>query len=88
MSGESRSRATLSRATLPPLPGVDPVEAPSIDDPGYDEWYQRVAVSPEGVDRMQIWESLHRTPSERLQILEDTVNEILRLRGGEWPEVR
>jgi hypothetical protein len=37
---------------------------------------------------MQIWESLHRTPSERLQILEDTVNEILRLRGGEWPEVR
>lgn len=51
---------------LPPLPGVDPENAPTPDDPGYSDWVERVAFTPEGVDRMLIWESLHRTPTERL----------------------
>lgn len=53
---------------LLPLPGVDPATAPAADDPGYSDWLARVAFSPEGVDRMQIWEMLHATPSERLVV--------------------
>ena len=62
-------------------------EAPSPDDPGYGEWLERVAFSPEGVDRTLILESLRRSPTERLAVLERTVNELLELRGGRWPEL-
>jgi hypothetical protein len=73
---------------LPPLPGVDAAKVPGLDEPGYEAWVERVTFSPEGVDRSQIWASLHRTPAERLAILEQTVNDLLELRGGRWPEVR
>lgn len=73
---------------LPPLPGVDPATAPHPDEPGYAEWVEKNAFSPDGVDRTQIWASLHRTPAERLEILERAVNDLLELRGGRWPEVR
>jgi hypothetical protein len=56
---------------LPPLPGVDPATAPSPGDPGYDDWIESVVFTPEGVDRMILWESLHRTPTERLRALQD-----------------
>jgi hypothetical protein len=72
---------------LPPLPGVETLGAPTPDDPGYVDWLERVAVSPEGVDRMLIWEHLQRTPTERLEVLERTVNDLLELRGGRWPEL-
>jgi hypothetical protein len=65
---------------LPPLPGVDPATAPSPDDPGYCDWVERVGFTPEGVDRMQIWENLHRTPTERLQALQSMVDEMELLR--------
>ena len=61
---------------LPPLPGVDPSTAPSPDDPAYAEWVERVGFSPEGVDRMQIWENLHRTPTERLEAMQALVEEM------------
>lgn len=72
---------------LPRLPGVAAEGAPTPDDPDYPEWLERVAVSPEGVDRMLIWEHLQRTPEERLSVLERTVNDLLELRGGRWPEL-
>ncbi|MEO7794243.1 MAG: hypothetical protein ABIV06_05665 [Thermoanaerobaculia bacterium] len=65
---------------LPPLPGVDPATAPSPDDPAYADWMERVAISPEGVDRMQIWEMLHATPAERLAVLESLSREMEILR--------
>jgi hypothetical protein len=71
---------------LPPLPGVATLGAPTPDDLGYVDWLECVAISPEGVDRMLIWENLHRTPTERLEVLERTVNDLLELRGGRWPE--
>jgi len=65
---------------LPPLPGVDPSTAPSADDPSYSDWVERVGFSPEGVDRMQIWELLHATPAERLAALEALSREMEILR--------
>ncbi|HSM51241.1 MAG TPA: hypothetical protein VLA75_07570 [Thermoanaerobaculia bacterium] len=73
---------------LPPLPGVDPATAPDPGDPGYAAWVESVAISPEGIDRTLIWASLHRTPAERLAILERTVADLLELSGGRWPEIR
>lgn len=66
--------------SLPPLPGVDPATAPSADDPGYSDWLERVAFSPAGVDRMQIWEMLHATPAERLAAIETLSREMEILR--------
>ena len=77
----------MSEHLLPLLPGVDPAAAPSAADPGYEEWIQRVVFSPEGVDRMLIWEMLHRTPAERLGILQEWVNGILKARDGRRPEI-
>ena len=65
---------------LPPLPGVDLATAPSADDPGYSVWVERVGFSPEGVDRMQIWEMLHATPAERLAAIETLSREMEILR--------
>lgn len=65
---------------LPPLPGVDPRTAPGADDPGYSDWAERVSISPEGVDRMQIWEMLHATPAERLAAIEALSREMELLR--------
>jgi hypothetical protein len=65
---------------LPPLPDVDPSTAPSADDPGYGDWLERVGFSPEGVDRMQIWEMLHATPAERLAAIEALSREMEMLR--------
>ena len=65
---------------LPPLPGVDPAAAPNADDPGYSDWVERVGFSPEGVDRMQIWEMLHATPAERLAAIETLSREMEILR--------
>lgn len=59
---------------LPPLPGVSVEDAPLPDDPGYCDWVERVVFSPEGVDRGLIWENLHRTPAERLRVLQDFVD--------------
>lgn len=73
---------------LPPLPGVDPSTAPLPDDPEYGEWIESVLFSAEGVDRSSIWASLHRSPAERLALLETAVNVFLELRGGRWPEIR
>lgn len=70
----------------PPLPGVDPSTAPAPGEPGYEEWVESVLFSPEGVDRALIWEHLHRSPEERLAILERTVKDLLELRGGQWPQ--
>jgi hypothetical protein len=67
---------------VPPLPGVDVEGAPDPDDPEYEAWLRQVAFSPTGVDLMQIWVMLHRTPTERLRLLESYVNGILELRGG------
>ena len=64
----------MSRIDLPPLPGVDPSTALGPDDPGYEEWIESVVFSPEGVDRMLIWEMLHRTPAERLGLLQAFVD--------------
>lgn len=64
----------MSLRDLPPLPGVDPATAPTPDDPGYCDWVEQVGFTPEGVDRMLIWEMLHRTPEERLQRLQDFVD--------------
>jgi hypothetical protein len=68
---------------LPPLPGVDPATVPTPDEPGYCDWVERVVFSPEGVDRMLIWEQLHRTPTERLRAMQALMND-LRIgdRGG------
>lgn len=68
---------------LPPLPGVDPATAPHGEDPAYSDWVERVGFSPEGVDRMQIWEMLHATPAERLAAIETLSREmgILRRAG-------
>ena len=73
---------------LPPLPGVDAATAPRPEDPGYAEWAASVGCSPEGIDLGLIWASLHRTPAERLAVLERAVNDFLELRGGRWPEIR
>jgi hypothetical protein len=72
----------------PPLPGVDLATAPGVDDPGYAEWVESVALSAEGVDRSLVWASLDRTPAERLAVLERAVNDLLELRGGRWPAIR
>jgi hypothetical protein len=73
---------------LPPLPGLDVAAAPQPDDPAYAAWVEGVTFSPEGIDRSAIWTSLHRTPAERLAVLERAVNDLLELRGGCWPEIR
>jgi hypothetical protein len=70
----------MSAPPLPPLPGVDLSTAPSADDPSYSDWVERVAFSPEGVDRMQIWEMLHATPAERLAAIEALSREMEILR--------
>lgn len=59
---------------LPPLPGLGFESAPRPDEPGYCEWVESVVFSPEGVDRALIWENLHRTPAERLRVLQDFVD--------------
>lgn len=79
---------TLTTRDLPPLPGVDPATAPDPEDPVYAAWVESVAISPEGIDRTQIWESLHRTPAERLAVLERVVRDFFELTGGHWPEIR
>ena len=78
----------MTARELPPLPGVDVAMAPEVDDPSYAAWVEGVTFSPEGIDRSLIWASLHRTPAERLAVLERAVNDLLELRGGRWPEVR
>jgi len=78
----------MSDSPVPPLPGTDSAVAPSPDDPGWAAWVESLAISAEGVDRSSIWVSLHRSPDERLAILEQAVADLLELRGGAWPEVR
>jgi hypothetical protein len=78
----------MSGSPLPPLPGADPADAPSPDDPRWADWVEALTVSAEGVDRSQIWASLQRTEDERLEVLERAVADLLELRGGAWPEVR
>lgn len=78
----------MTTRDLPPLPGVDPATAPDPEDPVYAAWVESVAISPEGIDRTQIWESLHRTPAERLAVMERAVHDLLDLSGERWPEVR
>lgn len=78
----------MSDTPLPPLPGFDPTRAPSPDDPSWADWVDVVTNSPEGVDRSLIWVSLHRSPGERLAVLERAVADLLELRGGVWPEGR
>lgn len=78
----------MSGTPLPPLPGADPARAPSPDDPAWADWAEALTISPEGVDRSQIWASLHRTEDERLAVLERAVSDLLELRGGAWPEIR
>lgn len=78
----------MTESALPPLPGVDLAGAPEPEDPAYPGWLESVAISPEGVDRTQIWRSLHRTPAERLAVLERAVDDLLDLAGGRWPEIR
>jgi hypothetical protein len=63
----------LQRA-LPPLPGVDPAAAPAPEDPRFADWCERLVVSPDGVDRSLIWESLHRTAAERMAALQELVD--------------
>jgi hypothetical protein len=78
----------MSGSSLPPLPGADAAQAPSPDDPSWADWVEALTVSDEGVDRSQIWASLHRSENERLEVLERAVADLLELRGGAWPEVR
>lgn len=73
---------------IPLLPEDDPGQAPLPGEPGYESWIEKVVSSPEGVDRAAIWKFLDISPVERLQWLEGTVNDLLELRGGEWPEIR
>ena len=78
----------MSRHRTPPQSSPSRgAEAPAPGEPGYEEWLQRVAVSPQGIDRMLVLEHLRRSPTERLELLERTVNGILELRGGRWPEL-
>jgi hypothetical protein len=70
----------MALAPLPPLPGVDPALAPEPDDPGFEDWLVETVVSPQGVDRMEIWENLHRTPTERLDALQALAEEVEVLR--------
>lgn len=77
----------MRETPIPPLPGVDPETAPAPGDRGYEAWLARTAISPEGVDRTEIWESLHREPAERLERLESAVRSILELRRGIRPEL-
>jgi len=77
----------MAERELPGLPGVDAASAPAPDDPGYEAWVEAHAFSPEGVDRALIWESLQRTPTERLAVLEEHVATLLRLRNGRRPEI-
>ena len=74
----------MSTRPLPPLPGIDPATSPAVDDPAYSDWVERVGFSPDGVDRMQIWEMLHATPAERLAAIETLSREmeIVRLAGA------
>ncbi len=78
----------MADRALPLMPGVDPAAAPEPGDPAWEAWVESVVFSPEGVDRSQIWASLHRTPDERLAILQRAVNDLLRLRGAAAPELR
>ncbi len=71
---------------LPPLPGIDSATAPTPDDPGYSDWVERVGFSPAGVDRGLIWDHLHRSPEERLLVLEQHTAALLS-RGGRRPEI-
>lgn len=80
-----RIEGEMSVPDLPPLPGVDPETAPSPDDPGYDDWIESVVFTPEGVDRMVLWESLHRTPTERLRVLQDWLDALRPDRRGSDP---
>lgn len=78
----------MSESRLPPLPGVDLASAPTPDDPGWAAWVESLTFSAEGVDRSSIWIQLHRSPEERLGVLERAVADLLELRGGVWPEER
>jgi hypothetical protein len=49
-----------------------------VNDPGDETTH-----SPDGVDLTLIRWMLSLTPTERLQVLEDHVNDLLRLRGGD-----
>jgi hypothetical protein len=70
---------------LPEPPRTDDLPAPG--DAEWETWLESRTVSSEGVDIALIREHLARTPTERLAILERTVNDLLELRGGRWPEV-
>jgi len=70
---------------VPPQPLADRVPEPSDGD--WPAWLERQTVSPEGVDLSLIREQLARTPGERLEALERTVNDLLELRGGRWPDL-
>lgn len=76
----------MASRQLPPLPDGDPTTAPLPGEPGYDAWLERVAFSPEGVDRTLIWEMLHATPTERLARLQGFVDSVLAARGRR-PEI-
>lgn len=78
----------MSASARPPLPGTHRVVAPAPGDPAWSEWVESQALTPAGVDRSQIWASLHRTPDERLAVLERVVADLLELRDGAWPEIR
>lgn len=72
----------MASHVVPPLPGVDPEKAPTPDDPEWSEWLDHVNFTPEGVDRSLIWESLHRSPAERLLFHETLSREVDLLRRG------
>ena len=69
----------------PESPATD--RAPTPDDANWSEWLETQTVSAEGIDIALIREHLARSPGERLAVLERTVNDLLELRGGRWPEL-
>lgn len=70
---------------VPPKLTVD--DAPVPGDAHWQAWLEGQMVSSEGVDLALVHEHLARAPGERLEVLERTVNDLLELRGGRWPEV-
>jgi hypothetical protein len=60
---------------------------PAPGDDGWEAWLEGRTVSSEGIDLALVRDHLARTPGERLAVLERTVNDLLELRGGRWPEV-
>lgn len=71
----------MAFSPLPPLPGLDPEKALTPDDPGYSDWLESVVYNSDGVDRLLIWENLHRSPSERLERLQAMVDFVYSVHG-------